>query len=207
MDEQTRLGCGCGSRSFVPFAHNKFSQSRYQCIHCHQVYESDGQNIYLVNLMDLWHQSVNMLKRSERNMVTATREDQLKKVNRMKSLYADQDYYYVLQDIHEIDPTPYLVKTKIDPDAMELLIAYIQAKGDEIQHGYTVVKVEMVELLVKHFGAELSNQHDADWRIIEFYFNWEKWCGKFAEINRIKHFQNAALVADLKALAEKAGHP
>ena len=199
--------CGCGSKDFQPFFQNQRQNLlRFKCIHCHQAYETDGKHIYLINLLDMWREELGKLKRSERDMENMTRDEQIESVKQLSSLYSEEDHYYLLQDIHEIDPTAYLVKTKIAPKTMELLIAFIQAKADELQHGYSVVKVEMVEVLTKHFEVEASNQYDASWHIIEFYYNWEKWCGKFAAINEIPLFQNEPLVEHLKILSAKAGH-
>jgi hypothetical protein len=136
-------------------------------------------------------------------MCNLSREQQVKSVNRIKELYSESDFYYLLTHEYDYRLTPVYVKSKIHPWTMELLIAFIQFVADYFKHAYSLHQSDLANLLVKHFDGEVLDYRP--YRAIneDLYQNWEEWCGIANQITNINKFNKPELIEDIKKLVRE----
>jgi hypothetical protein len=131
-----------------------------------------------------------------------TRESIIEQVKGLDSFTGDKFLTYKLSHTYEIEPTPIYVKSKIAPDTMNLLIAYIQFEGAEIKEEYGLGQEEVVPLLTKYFDVEVVSERKRGLYNIDLYENWEIWCGVADKVMELDFFKSNKenLINDLKSV-------
>lgn len=135
--------------------------------------------------------------------VKLTREDQIKKVMDAKSIFGKKENYFVLSHTYDTSVSLVLLKSKMTNLSMELLVAYLQFKADEIKHAYSFHQTDMEAILVRHFQCEKPPYYPEKWKHIDLYENWEKWCGISGMVDSIHHFKDENVLSDLENLVNR----
>lgn len=130
------------------------------------------------------------------------RESIIEKVKQLESIVGEKYYTYKLSHTYDEEPKPIYIKAKIEPNTMDLLIAYIQFEGSDIDQEYGLGQEEVAPLLVKYFGCEIVSERKRGVRKIDLYENWEIWCGVADKVMEIELFKSNrdAIVNDLKSV-------
>lgn len=132
-----------------------------------------------------------------------TRNETIEKVNKQKNIYKKKENVYVLRHTHDISPRPVIIKSNLSSNTMDLLVAYLQFKADELQNAYDFDQVDMADFLVKYFKCEVLQSYDGNYFEIDLYENWEYWAGESAEVGKVKHFDADGLLDDIEVLVNK----
>lgn len=133
----------------------------------------------------------------------AIREEIIEKVVNQKNIYKKKEKFYVLKHTYDITPTPVIIKTTMNSDTVDLLVAYLQYKADEMKHAYSLHQSDMAELMAEHFDCEVIDQYSGRYYEIDLYENWEYWCGVANKVTEIPHFHNEELLNELNELVNK----
>lgn len=128
----------------------------------------------------------------------------IEKVVKQKSIYKKKEKYYVLKHTYDITPTPVILKTTIDVKTMDLLVAYLQFKTDEMKHAYSFHQVDMAEVITKYFDCEIVDSFTGSYYEIDLYECWEQWAGEAAKVELIPQFHNEEMIKELEVLVNKA---
>ncbi|WP_338657319.1 hypothetical protein V6B14_22395 (plasmid) [Sporosarcina psychrophila] len=128
------------------------------------------------------------------------RQEQIKKVDESKSIFGKKEYYYLLNHTYDLKPSSICFKSKINFEAMELLVANLQFKAEGIKEPYSFEQSDMRNILIDHFQCEGEPESPRVYNHIDLYLNWEKWCGVADLVSSIGHFQKEEVLRDLEKL-------
>lgn len=123
------------------------------------------------------------------------REAVLNYVKGLESIFDKngKQYVYKLSHTYDISPSPLYVKSSILPEAMDLLLAYMQFKLSNIEEGYALGQEEITPILSSLYEtAELPKQKKFDYEF-DLYINWEQWCGIASQVEEIELFDREEL--------------
>lgn len=132
-----------------------------------------------------------------------TRNEAIEKVSKQRSIYKKKEKYYVLKHTYDVTPTPVILKTTIDFKTMDLLVAYLQFKADELKHAYSFDQTDMANIMTKYFNIEILDSFTGRYYEIDLYECWEHWAGEAAKVETIPQFHNDEMLKELEALVKK----
>lgn len=132
------------------------------------------------------------------------RNEIIEKVVKQKSIYKNKKKIYVLCHTYDHEPRPVIIKTTMNYNTMDLLLAYIQYKAAETLEEYDFDQVVIGELLSKYFECEVLEQFNGSYYEMDLYKNWEAWTGVADKVDAIPHFYNEDLIGDIKDLVDKS---
>lgn len=129
-----------------------------------------------------------------------TRETIINQVKNLESIIGDKFYTYKFTHTYDIKPSPIYFKSKLAPNTMDLLIAFIQFEGSDIDQEYGLGQEEVVPLLVKYYDGESAEPKKRGVTEINLYDNWEIWAGVSDKVMGIELFKREGLIEDLKKI-------
>ena len=105
------------------------------------------------------------------------------------------EYVYALTHTYNKMPNRFtFVRSNLLKEDFEKLVAFIEFESDKIDQSYSVDQEEIAEVLCQLYGATLlPNGRYTDVIELDQYLNWEKYCSRASEIEKIKEFHRTDL--------------
>lgn len=113
------------------------------------------------------------------------------------------DFIYELS--HSCAEDVQYVATNMEPEEFDLLLAYIQFEGEDVEDLYPLIPIDMANDLLPLYGCkkvEPQEIEDDDFEI-DLTWNRERNCGKAFEIQAMEKFHNPKLKPALVKVFEK----
>ncbi|MDN4067667.1 hypothetical protein QYF50_07145 [Paenibacillus vini] len=126
------------------------------------------------------------------------KQDVLSEVFQHDSLFSATHYTYHLTHTYDNEPRKIILSSTIEPYTMDLLIAYIQFVGSDIDMHFSIDQ-EDVKRIVKELYSNPSETDNNVYTLdptpceIDLYINWEWWCGQSDRIMSHTLFHNDRL--------------
>lgn len=104
---------------------------------------------------------------------------------------------YVLTHTYE-DHSGVFLSCPMTINEIDLLIAYVQFKADELKHAFHTSVDNLSKILIEVFGAKkVENVNKVN--CIDLYENWEYWCPMAKEVEGIPLFKDNKKLNDFIA--------
>ncbi|AYF11336.1 hypothetical protein [Bacillus subtilis] len=119
----------------------------------------------------------------------------------------NKEFVYSLSHQYDIEPTTVYIKSNFEPTTFELLLAYLMFKACEAtEEEETELHQEQIKSILTTYYKEIGLKSvPVGIQPIEFdlYTVWEKWCGKYDRMLRIKCFEKDGLIEYLKNMLQE----
>lgn len=131
----------------------------------------------------------------------SNREEIIEYVKGLDTIYSDEHYMYKLNHTYDAEPSDRYIEVAIEPDVMDILLAYFQFKASDINMHYSFGQEESVQVLGELYGAiDLGGKVDVIDHHFDLYLNWEKWCGVAAKVEQLDILGHEGLNTEIKQL-------
>lgn len=130
------------------------------------------------------------------------REAQINKVKQSLTITDGEVYICRLSNdqvssLHGDEDTSIYILSHIPNDNMDLLVAYLQSLGAEVDEEFPLIQDDIAQLLTQFYNCEIieMEQHEINVQIhsLELNEHWDTWTGYYVEINEMTLFKRDGL--------------
>lgn len=137
------------------------------------------------------------------------REAQINKVKQSLTITDGEVYICRLSNdqvssLHGDEDTSIYILSHIPNDNMDLLVAYLQSLGAEVDEEFPLIQDDIAQLLTQFYNCEIieMEQHEINVQIhsLELNEHWDTWTGYYVEINEMTLFKRDGLYEAIQSL-------
>lgn len=139
----------------------------------------------------------------------ATRDAQIKNVKQSLSI-TDGEVYMCQISNDQVSSllgdkdTSICIQSHIPNETMDLLVAYLQSMGAEVDEEFPLIQDDIAQLLTQFYDCEIveMEQYETETQIhsLELNEHWDTWTGYYDKINEIKLFNRGGLYEAIQSL-------
>jgi hypothetical protein len=137
------------------------------------------------------------------------REAQIKKVKQSLSITDGEIFMCRLSNdqvssLHGDEDTSICILSHIPNETMDLLVAYLQSLGAEVDEEFPLIQDDIAQLLIQFYNCEIIEIDQVETAVqihsLELNEHWDTWTGYYVEINEIPLFKRDGLYEAIQSL-------
>lgn len=146
--------------------------------------------------------------RSVERKTTYTASEMLEYVSMQEQLFSNDYFHFHLTHSYNPEKRITTFVSNINPIIMEVLVAYIQFNGDEVDESHSMDQEEIRSIIKTLYidtqpNRNVNNLNPVPYEI-DLYINWERFCGKADKVMAISLFYQERMKELLKYHIEKS---